>query len=226
MEEIVRLQEEEDYKIGFDSIAQVKYNPPQRISFTGLSKSCCVGIIDAVDSTKIGAMLPNEKMCEYYRVFLNWMTIIAQDFDAVIVKNIGDSLLYYFPKTEDGQNKNDLRKVLECGLTMLESHPIINKLLCRYGLPPVHYRISSDYGKITIAKSSNSDLDDIFGSTVNVCSKMNKIALPNHMVIGGDLHQVIRSFKEYDFEMITSYSLGLKLEYPIYSILRSKKFTS
>jgi len=223
MKEHPRLQEDEIFQVKFDDIAsEIKAQSRQNISFSGQSKNCCVGIVDAVDSTKIAAMLPSDKMCEYYRIFLNFMAIVVQDFGGVIIKNIGDSLLYYFPKTEDGTDKEELRKILECSLVMVESYAVINKLMFKCGLPPVRYRVSSDYGKITIAKSSNSDLEDLFGSTVNVCSKINRIALPNHIVVGGDLYQVAKSLKGYAFEMTSSYSLGLKLDYPVYSLFRSK----
>jgi len=221
MDEMVRLEEQQRYQTGYDT-SEIKDRSKQQISFSGKAKNCCVGVVDAVDSTKITATLQGEKMCEYYRIFLNWMAIIAQDFGAIIVKNVGDSLLYYFPETEDGQDKNALRKVLDCNLAMIESHPLINGLMRKCGLPPLQYRVSSDYGRLTIAKSANSDHDDIFGSTVNVCTKMNRIALPNHIVVGGDLHQLVKSFKEYGFGMIAGYSLGLKFDYPVYTLFRTK----
>ena len=223
MDEIIRFLEKQDCSIKFDDAIRImKEQPKPEISFSGLCKSCCVGVVDIVDSTRVTATLTNEEMCEYYRIFLNLMGYIGQKFDAVVVKNIGDSLLYYFPETDECKDKNSLRKVLECSFAMIESHHLINRLMYEYGLPPIHYRVSSDYGKITIAKSHNSDID-LFGSTVNVCTKMNAFALPNHIVIGGDLYQVVRTFNEYGFGIITGYSLGLKLDYPIYSVHRTKK---
>ena len=53
-----------------------------------------------------------------------------------LIKNTGDSLIYYFPKTmghvSDG-NVTDLRSVFECGLTMLAVHPIMNVKLKEKG---------------------------------------------------------------------------------------------
>ena len=48
------------------------------------------------------------------------------------------------------------------------------------------YRISADYGKVQVAKSYISDMDDLFGTPVNLCAKINRYAEPNSMVIGGD----------------------------------------
>lgn len=89
-------------------------------------------------------------------------------------------------------------------------------------LPSVNYRVSVDYGNVMIAKSLNTSNDDIFGATVNLCAKINSIAVPNGIVIGGDLHQIVKKIEGYDFNLITAYSSGLKLDYPVYSIIRSK----
>ena len=58
---------------------------------------------------------------------------------------------------------------------------------------------------------------------MNLCAKINNKALPNSMVIGGDLHQVIKKLhsleKEFQFEEISEFSIGLKQRYPIYLVV-------
>jgi class 3 adenylate cyclase len=193
------------------------------ISFTGVSKSCCVGVVDIVNSTAITAKLSSANMCEYYSIFLNTMSKIVRSYGATIVKNIGDSLLYYFPNTTDGEDDSALVEVLDCGLRIMDSHKIINLILAESGLPPLDYRISADYGMVSIASlTSKIDSEDMFGPTVNLCSKLNGTANPNSMVIGGDLHQLVRSLKSYEFTPIGQYMLGLKLNYPAYLVRRTR----
>jgi class 3 adenylate cyclase len=192
------------------------------ITFSGSYKSCCVGMVDAINSTNITAKLVNGKLCRYYSIFLNAMAVIVKEFGGAVIKNIGDSLLYYFPKTSDGVNRSAFMDALDCSIAMIELHAIINQRMHEEDLPKVDYRISIDYGNVMIAESSNSLNEDIFGSTVNLCAKMNSMAAPNSIVIGGDLHQITKNFYGYNFNLITGYSSGLKLDYPIYSILRSK----
>ena len=91
--------------------------------------------------------------------------------------------------------------------------------MSEYGLPLISYRISADYGTVMTAKSVNSANYDIFGPPVNICAKINRKALPNGMVIGGDLHQIVKFFPRYNFELITGYSSGLKFQYPVYSVV-------
>ena len=209
-------------QISYDELKQIRDKPFNEVTFVEGYTSCCVGIVDIVNSTRITSKLVNDKVCKYYSIFLNTMAYIARDFGAKLVKNIGDSLLYYFPETSYTDDKTAFRNVLECSMTMINHHTALNQKMYNEGLPDVNYRTSLDYGTVLIACSFNSSNEDIFGSTVNLCAKINSIAKPNGIVIGGDLHQNVKNFEEYDFNLITTYSSGLKLEYPVYSIIQRK----
>jgi len=191
------------------------------ISFSEIYKSYCVGIVDIVNSTQITAILSKPKMCQYYTNFLNSMASIVRKHGGIIVKNIGDSLLYYFPKTSDVLERSSFVDSLECGMEMVDALGVVNAKMREGGLPSVNYRVSSDHGMVMSANSTNSFNADIFGPTVNLCSKLNKMTKPNTMVIGGDLYQIVKSFKEYRFESVLEYNNGLKLQYPVYSIKRN-----
>ena len=78
------------------------------------------------------------------------MAAIARDLNSVIIKNTGDSLVYYFPETSDSTNMSAFKHVLECGLTMIAVHPMINTKLNEEGLPSLDYRISADYGRTAL----------------------------------------------------------------------------
>jgi two-component system, OmpR family, response regulator ChvI len=112
-------------------------------------------------------------MKRYYSVFINIMSAIARDFNSTIIKNTGDSIIYYFPDTSDSANVSAFKRVLECGLTKIAVNPIINSKLNDEGLPSLDYRISADYGRVDVAKSLTSTSEDLFGPTVNICSKIN-----------------------------------------------------
>ena len=205
----------------------------EEISFTGSSKNCCVSFIDIVDSTRITTTEINdaEKIRKYYSIFINTMAAIIRDFNATIIKNTGDSLLYYFPETSNNSTDDDIsvfKEIFECGLTMVEASAIINTKIQEEGLPPLNYRISADYGRVEIAKSMTSTSDDLFGPTVSLCAKINSMAPINGMVIGRDLYQVTRSSPSFDnnyyFSEIGKYPItDLQYQhYPVYSITRNK----
>ena len=202
----------------------------EEISFTGGSQNCCVCFVDIVDSTRITTfeITDPQKIKRYYSIFINTMAALARDFDATVIKNTGDSVMFYFPKTTDSStNMSAFKNVFECGLTMISVNPIINiKLQKEEGLPNLSYRISADYGRVEIAKSLTSTSEDLFGPAVNLCAKINSRAEPNGMVIGNSLYQVIKTtFDElYHFNKIDGYPIDdSNHQYSIYSIVSKDK---
>jgi class 3 adenylate cyclase len=170
------------------------------LQFLESSKNYCVCIVDMVGSTSIAE--------------------IASRFGATVVKNIGDSLLYYFPKTDSDSNE-PFKDVLKCSMAMIQKRPEINARMHLVGLPDVSYRISCEYGSVIIAKMSTSSVNDIFGNSVNLCSKINLLASPNSTVIGKGLYQKTKSFNEYVFTKVKDTRLSLGRDYEVYSL--SKK---
>ena len=72
----------------------------EEISFSSKSQSYCVCFVSMVDS--IGATFTirdPDKVRRYYSIFINTMAAIARSFGAIVIKNTGDSLVYYFPET-------------------------------------------------------------------------------------------------------------------------------
>ena len=103
-------------------------------------------------------------------------------------------------------NYIDFQDVLECGLSMIDAKDKVDLLLNLNGLPLIDYRISATYGKIELAVAGNSQSIDIFGTPVNVCSKINHLAPANKMIIHDDLFQIISKmsyYKDYEFKAIT-----------------------
>ncbi len=206
-----------------DELAKlVKKNVKCRV-FTGKSKSYCIGLVDIVNSTVNAAQISETKIGDYYGTFLNAMSTLVQEFGAKVVKNIGDSLLYYFPRTDYDSDRDSFLDVLECSLAILDSHNTINELMVEKLLPRTDFRVSADYG--IVANSATSSGEDIFGPTVNLCSKINGAASKNGFVIGGDLYQIVKSLKGYDFGLIGSYDSGLKFSYPVYTVKRQSHFS-
>ena len=76
----------------------------QEISFTDNSQHYCICFIGIVDSTRNTVIIDAEKMKRYYSVFINMMAAIARDFNSNIIKNTGDSIIFYFPETSDSAN--------------------------------------------------------------------------------------------------------------------------
>ena len=114
---------------------------------------------------------------------------------------------------------------------MIEARNTINQKLHEEGLPSLSYRISADYGRVEVARSATSQSDDLFGPVMNMCSKINSVALPNGIAIGDGLYRIIQSFSLlssleqncYYFEKIITIENQQTdfNNYPLYSMRRN-----
>jgi two-component system, OmpR family, response regulator ChvI len=209
----------------FDSQYRVNYQELQDdIVFQGISSDFCVCMVDIVNSTAVTSSLAQEdKVRKFYSLFVNSVSPVISHFGGRILKTGGDSIIYYFPNSAKIERIEGFKNVLECGISLLDLRGTINSLYQREGIQSIGYRISADYGRLELAESRFSRDQDFFGPTMNLCAKINNKALPNSMVIGGDLHQVIKKLhsleKEFQFEEISEFSIGLKQRYPIYLVV-------
>ena len=202
------------------------------IRFSGDSIKSCVCFIDLVDSTKNTIIMDNlEHIRVYYSKFINSISKIVKSYGGKVIKNIGDCLLVYFPKTSDN-NKNEqaFREVIECGRKILDSRYTINQELSEQHLPPFNYRISMDYGVLDLALVGDYSQIDLFGSTVNLCSKINSspsLSIPNQIVIGDNLYRILKSFSNiannYDFINNGECKITETIGYSTFSIKKVNK---
>ncbi len=115
MEKYFKVIEKQIFQKGqFPQLQKGEEKPNYQIAFTGESKNYCVGLIDMVESTKISANLHEREWCKLYEIFLNSMAKILQRFGGVVIKNGGDSLLYYFPDSCRQNSNYGLISCLEC----------------------------------------------------------------------------------------------------------------
>jgi two-component system, OmpR family, response regulator ChvI len=179
-----------------------------------MSLHATVIVVKAVKAMKAS------EISRYYSIFLNAMATIVSNFGAKVIKNAGDALIYYFPKTSDIDNKVALKDVLECGITMMAAHRSINSKMQSERLPSVNYRISADYGEMQLARSSSTQSQDLFGTAINVCTKINSKAPANKMVIGDDLYHIVKYLDDYNFTPIGEFSTRLNHDndYSIYLV--------
>ena len=197
----------------------------EEISFSGEVQNYCVCFIDIIGSTKISSDLTPSQLSRYYEIFLNAIALIARNFGAKIVKNAGDALIFYFDDTSDLGKVVKFKNVLDCGLTMGMASNTLNARMLSEKLPPINYRISSDYGEVSVARSQSSQSEDLFGTAMNICAKINSKARPNGLVIGETLFNIVKGLEEYKFEQSSEKLIGVKGEYRVYHVDQKEKRT-
>ena len=199
------------------------------IRFSGDSIKSCVGFIDLVDSTKTTITMESlDYIRRYYSTFINSVSENVKSYSGKVIKNIGDCVLFYFPKTDDVNNLGVFREVIECGFKILDERYSINQELSKQQLPPFNYRITMDYGVLDLALVGDYSQIDLFGTTVNLCSKINNSSIPNEIFIGDNFYRILRSFStilnNYNFINHINYQITENNMYPLYKIKRKNVF--
>ena len=205
---LLKIKEREDV---------IKQQKDILLQFSQYSSNYCVCFVDIVSSTHLTSKLSDLQTAKFYSIFLNSVATVITQNNGVVVKNIGDALLYYFPKT-DSEDVEPFRQVLDCCMKVIEAREKINETFRNEYLPEVCYRISATFGPVRVAIVATSTIDDIFGSTVNVCSKINSLAKPNTMVIGESLYEKVKKIKSYSFEKIRQYEVDANNKFAVYQV--------
>lgn len=189
------------------------------LKFTKHTQNDCVGVIDMKDSTKISAQLSEEDVTKLYEIFLNFMAKVVLKYNGQVIKTIGDALLFRFANIDPNDSKQ-MKNVLECCLDMIESHNSLKEKLLAENLPELNYKISVTYGSVSVAQSTTSIINDIFGPTVNRCFKINSNCPVNSMIIGGNIYEFLKDFQQYRFEELSNDEMKQKYGYTIFKVRR------
>ena len=200
------------------------------IKFTDDAIKCCVCFIEFESSINNIAIAEDHlQIREYYSTVINSLSQIINRYNGKIVKSLGDRLLCYFLNFSDLNNEKAMEEVIECGLKILEKREDINKeLLTKNNLPSIeNYKISLDYGVVDLALAGDNYQIDIFGSPVNLCSKINSsssLAPHNTIIIGNNFYRILKSFpnilNKYNFINNGEFKVTENIGYPTYNIKR------
>ena len=213
---LIEIKEKEDV---------IKQQEEILLKFSQHSQNDCVAVIDMKDSTKISAQLSEEEFSKLYEVFLNFMAKIIREHNGEIVKSIGDALMFRFEDIKP-HDSEAMQNVIECCLSMLESHGKLKEELAKENLPELNYKISATYGAVKVAESATSNIADIFGPTVNRCFKINALCPKNSLVVGVNLYDSLKDHPKYDFSELSVLEMKEKYGYSIFEVRRNLAYDS
>ena len=211
-ESLIEIKEKEEV---------IKQQEDILLQFSDHSENYCVCMIDVMNSTKLTSQLSESQTSEFYRIFLNSVALIVRNFGGIIIKNIGDALLFYFPVLQS-EKEDTIKKCLNCCLKLGESHKDIATKLQDEDLPTVDYRTSATFGMVRIARTSTSSVNDIFGTTVNRCAKINRTAPANGLIIGEDLYKNAKNLGGFKFKKVESDVVSPEHGYAGYIVYRDQ----
>ena len=211
-ESIIEIKEKEEV---------IKQQEDILLKFSDQVQNDCVGVIDIKNSTNISSRLSDDDITKMYEIFLNFMAKIVHKHNGEVVKNIGDALMFRFSNV-DPNDAEVMKNILECCLSMIDSHDELEEQLYAENMPELDYKISATYGSVKVAKSTTSNTSDIFGPTVNRCFKINSLCPVNGLVVGINLYEILKDFSEYEFTQFCSIEMKEKFGYSIFEVKRKK----
>jgi hypothetical protein len=169
----------------------------------------------------------SEAIRTFYNKFTNAMAQIIAQYNGKILKNIGDGLASYFPKTSNYAVDSAIRDVLECCLQQIERRQSLSIEMAREKLPEISYKICIDYGALNYEISLDDEFDKPpwLPSVYKICST----ASTNTAVLGDDLYKIITALprirEKYCIERIGEYidDNRKNVPYSVYSFSRRPK---
>lgn len=186
------------------------------ITFSKYHSKFVVGVLDIVHSTETTMRLSGEKIDDFYTIFLQDISKVIAQYDGQVIKNIGDGVLFYFPATID-MTPIAFEQVVHCARALLGEREDINQKLTDVELPAISYRISMSFGPISVILDEQGKINDLFGATVNTCSKINKLAKPDTCIVGEALYQQLLPL-EISMEKVGDYTIENLISFGVFEV--------
>lgn len=145
-------------------------------------------------------------------LFFSEMVKIAEDYGGFVEKNTGDGMLAYFEDGGGDPPESSTKRAVSCALTMHATNDNYLTAILRNSLiPPLAFRVSIDYGPVTIARlGAPRRFNSIvaIGTTPNFASKMLAQAKPGEIVLGDQAKLQLPLSWQAQFTQLAGLSTG------------------
>lgn len=187
---------------------------------------------DVIDSTALTEQLDPEDLRQVLDAYRASVAEVVLEYDGHIARYFGDGILVYFGYPI--AHEDATRRAVQAGLGIVAGLEKLNsRLIEAFGIQ-IQVRLSIDTGLVVVwevgmpigkARERISSLEryhgdaiDIVGKTPNIAARMQQVAPPNGIVVGGTTLRLIEGFFTYqDFDTLTL--KGISQPVPIYQIL-------
>ena len=181
--------------------------------------------VDMVNSTNITLSLPEEKIVKLITSFAQEMAYTVTQFGGYMLKFVGDAVLAYF--NADNALVYPADNIVNCAKSMIRVlNEAINPVLSTSGYPTISAKIGIDAGENMIVRYGSDKVKshvDILGASMNMAAKIQNMAEPNQILIGGDVYARLHPETQKTFNKKTLSNLKWKYHskktgniYPIY----------
>ena len=161
--------------------------------------------IDMVNSTNITLSLPEEKIVKLITSFAQEMAYTVTQFGGYMLKFVGDAVLAYFNAENALVYPAD--NIVNCAKSMIRVlNEAINPVLNENDYPTISAKIGIDAGENMIVRYGSDKTKshvDILGASMNMAAKIQNMAEPNQILIGGDVYDRLHPETQKSFNKKT-----------------------
>ena len=172
---------------------------------SGRRLNLAVLFVDICESSARASYIEAEQLTNLrvFNLFFSEVVKIAEDYGGVVEKNTGDGLLAYFEDGGGDPPETGTTRSVAAALTMLATNDYyISPILRNSGIPVLEFRVSIDYGPVTIGRLGaprrfNSAV--AIGVPANFASKMLSKANAGEIVVGDQARLQLPSLWQMSF---------------------------
>lgn len=160
--------------------------------------------VDLVGSTTMTLEMPGEKIATIISSFAQEMASVIRQHHGYVLKFVGDAVIGYFEAEENGLLASD--NASTCAKSMLTViQKGINPILDQYDYPDLRVKIGIDFGQNFVVRYG-ADIEksqvDLMGPAMNIAAKIQSMAKPNQILIGGDVYERLHPTLQNEFVQI------------------------
>jgi class 3 adenylate cyclase len=179
----------------YDSIFADKVSDKRKIE----RKNLTVFFSDIVGFTDITDGIEPERLAFMINTYLSEMSKIALQYGGTIDKFIGDAIMIFFGDPETNGEKDDAVRCVKMAISMQNRAHELKELWRSRGISqPLEVRMGIDTGYCTVGDfGSEQRLDyTVFGSPVNLASRLEHDAEPNKIKISESTYLLVQDHVE------------------------------
>jgi adenylate cyclase len=160
--------------------------------------------VDLVGSTTMTLEMPGDKIAIIISSFAQEMAAVIRQHHGYVLKFVGDAVIGYFDADENGLLAAD--NAVASAKSMIDViQKGINPILNQYDYPDLMVKIGVDFGQNFVVRYG-ADVKysqvDLMGSAMNIAAKIQSMAKPNQILIGGDVYQRLHPSLQKEFNQI------------------------
>ena len=157
--------------------------------------------VDLVGSTNITLRLPTEKIAIIISSFAQEMALAIKQHNSYVLKFVGDAVIGYFMHTSVLLAADNAVSCAKLMIRIMDEG--INPILNNYDYPDLLVHIGLDYGdNMVVRYGSDKEKShvDILGPTMNIAAKIQSMAKPQQILIGGYVYEKIHPTVQEQFK--------------------------